>query len=183
VGKANDFSGPSWDDVPVAEGNPMAGDRRSKHCYAGKAALCWEIGLTKDKEPTVFLQGCPAIGEKVYDWKKKITLQLSIHEMFQVVNVLTHARKAFKAGNHGQNNDKAFEILDQSDNGTGKYYVKVMQAKSADGKLGGMFAVPVTEADAIEVLDLVVGQLQKRLYGAKTAMDVINMARMIIPKA
>lgn len=179
----NDFRGTAGDDVPVAEGNPMKTERRSKHCYAGKSALCWEIGTTKDGDPTIFLQGCPAISEKVYDWKKKITLQLSIEEMRQVINVLTHSRKAFKAGNHGANNDKAFEIEDQSAGGVAKYFAKVMQAKSADGKTGGMFAVPITEADAFEVLDLLVGQLQKRLYGARTAMDVINMSKLMIAKA
>lgn len=176
---SNDFPRDALDDVPVTAGNAMQTQRRSKHCYAGKAALCWEIGTTKSGEPTVFLQACPAVSEKVYNWKAKITVQLSIEEMRQILMVILHYQKNFKATAHGQNNDKGFEVEDQG----AKLFVKVFQAKDKDGKGGGMFAVPVTTGDAFVVADVLIEQLLKCLPGCKNGMDVINLARMVMPKA
>ncbi len=147
-------------------------DRWSKHCYGTKSALCFEIGLTKDQEHTVFLQGATAIGERTYDWKNgKITVQLSVGEMLGVLGVLLSVKSKFEGTAHGVENDKGFSIEHQGD----KFFGKIQQ------KNKGMRAVPITFADATEVAALVIGQLCKVMRMSDVAL--MNLVMRMQPKA
>ncbi len=148
-------------------------ERWSKHCYGSKSALCFEAGLTKDQEPTVFLQGATAVGERTYDWKNtKITVQFSVAEMLGVLSVLLGVKAKFEGTAHGPENDKGFSLEHQGD----KFFGKIQQ------KNKGMRAVPITFADATVVAALMIGQLRK-VMPSMSDTGVMNLVMRMQPKA
>jgi len=125
--------------------------------YGGKSALSFEKDKGKDGDARVSVQGAPCIGERKYDWSKKIVVQLSDRECRMLFAVLAGVIPKFEASQHGPAKDKTFSIEAQA---SGKFFAKVAQAKSADGKTGGMFAVPIEPVDASYFAGLVLRQLK-----------------------
>lgn len=125
--------------------------------YGGKSALSFEKDKGKDGDHRVSVQGAPAIKERVYDWSNKIVVQLSDRECRLLYAVLAGAIPKFEAAQHGTNKDKSFSIEAQA---SGKFFAKVAQSKSADGKVGGMYAVPIDPVDASYFAGLVLRQLK-----------------------
>lgn len=126
--------------------------------YGLKSALSFEKDKGKDGDHRVSVQGAPAIAERTYDWKKKIVVQLNDRECRMMLLVLIGVLPKFEAAQHGTAKDKTFSIEVQA---SGKFFAKVAQTKSADGKTGGMFAVPIEWVDGSYVEGLILGQLQK----------------------
>lgn len=136
----------------------MEGENYSSFkAYGGKSALSFEKDKGKDGDHRVSVQGAPCVGERKYDWSKKIVVQLSDRECRLMYAVLAGVIPKFEATQHGANKDKTFSIEAQA---SGKFFAKVAQAKSTDGKVGGMFAVPIEPVDASYFAGLVLRQLK-----------------------
>jgi len=125
----------------------------STHVYGGKAALCFNASTSRDKTNyTIGVDAAVAIGERTYDWKAAIKIQLGHKELPLLYAVLVGWRNSVKFDAHGAANDKSFEIERQD----GKFFVKV----SAKGQ--PQRAVPMGAQDAYPVSLVVLSQIIKQ---------------------
>jgi len=126
-------------------------DRVQCRVYGGKAALCIEPDETRQGEPTLRIEAARATAPRKYDWRQKLSLQLTREELpviaATVLGFLTHCE--YK--NHGPNQDKGLEIVHQGTH----LYVRLFQ------KERGVVAVPVTAADSYALGALCLRQLRK----------------------
>ena len=126
-------------------------DRVQCRVYGGKAALCIEPDETRQGEPTLRIEAARATAPRKYDWRQKLSLQLTREELpviaATVLGFLTHCE--YK--NHGPNQDKGLEIVHQGTH----LFVRVFQ------KERGVVAVPVTAADSYALGALCLRQLRK----------------------
>lgn len=115
----------------------------SHHCYGGKAALCVQADETRGSKPrqTVRIEAAVATAPRSYNWTDKVAIQLTRQELLQVAAVLMGLQPGVSYQNHGENNDKGFEVKNQK----GGIFVRVF------AKDKGVRAVPVTAEDAAEV--------------------------------
>jgi hypothetical protein len=140
----------------------------SFHAYGSKAALCFNVDLTKSGSPTIALDAASSIGSKAYDWKNKIRIQLTKAELPVVAAVLIGARVKCEFKNHGPNNDKGFSMERQDG---GKIFISVF-AKEHSAK-----AVPVFAPDVMWVTAMVLKQVQKNCPDIDS-MGVITLVRV-----
>ena len=147
------------------------GEKRyiSHHVYGGKAALCWQVDSTRKGEPTICLEAAGAVGERAYDWKNKITIQLTRDELPCVAATFLGIIPETKGTNHGigDNKGKGFEIKHQGD----KLFVRVF----APGK---QMPVPVSPEDAFTVVALLMRQIQEAKPWMN-ATDIIATLRCV----
>ena len=126
-------------------------DRVQCRVYGGKAALCIEPDETRQGEPTLRIEAARATAPRKYDWRQKLSLQLTREELpviaATVLGFLTHCE--YK--NHGPNQDKGLEIVHQGTH----LFVRLFQ------KERGVVAVPVTAADSYALGALCLRQLRK----------------------
>lgn len=126
-------------------------DRVQCRVYGGKAALCIEPDETRQGEPTLRIEAARATAPRKYDWRQKLSLQLTREELpviaATVLGFLTHCE--YK--NHGPSQDKGLEIVHQGTH----LYVRLFQ------KDRGVVAVPVTAADSYALGALCLRQLRK----------------------
>ena len=173
--QSNDRSAPPpearWADThPNAPGNDAAQSRPSgyaspagtaaprtrgpsHHIYGKKAAAMFELDETKSGVATVALDAAQTIGERQYDWKNKIRLQMTASEVPVVAAVLFGVLGECNFANHGPDSDKGFSIEWQGDRRS--FFVKVWQGK------GNLRAVPMTRDDAFHVGQIVLRALQQ----------------------
>lgn len=129
-------------------------DRHSVHVYGGKAALCFDADLTKGGVATVALDAAPSVGQRQYNWQKKVRLQMTRNELPVVLAVLLGFKQSCEFKNHGQDNSKGFSMERQQG---GKIFIKVF------AKEEGVKAVPVEATDVFYVTALFMRQLQKSM--------------------
>ena len=126
-------------------------DRVQCRVYGGKAALCIDPDETRQGEPTLRIEAARATAPRKYDWRQKLSLQLTREELpviaATVLGFLTHCE--YK--NHGPNQDKGLEIVHQGTH----LYARLFQ------KDRGVVAVPVTAADSYALGALCLRQLRK----------------------
>lgn len=148
-----DSSEPSPANLPKDAENRSSSDFMSHHVYGSKAALCWQVDETRRGISTLRLEAAKSIGERQYDWKNKIAIQLTREELPHVAAVLMGLLSATKGSNHGQGDQagKGFEIQHQGSN----VFVRVFGANK------GACAVPVSAADTFEISGLIMRQLLK----------------------
>ena len=173
---------PNADTVPApAPPHPPATtappDRVQCRVYGGKAALCIEPDETRQGEPTLRIEAARATAPRKYDWRQKLSLQLTREELpviaATVLGFLTHCE--YK--NHGPNQDKGLEIVHQGTH----LYVRLFQ------KDRGVVAVPVTAADSYALGALCLRQLRKTApwlsdQGVMTLLK-LTVQRMVPPTA
>lgn len=173
---------PNADTVPApAPPHPPATtappDRVQCRVYGGKAALCIEPDETRQGEPTLRIEAARATAPRKYDWRQKLSLQLTREELpviaATVLGFLTHCE--YK--NHGPNQDKGLEIVHQGTH----LFVRVFQ------KERGVVAVPVTAADSYALGALCLRQLRKTApwlsdQGVMTLLK-LTVQRMVPPTA
>jgi len=152
-------------------------DRVQCRVYGGKAALCIEPDETRQGEPTLRIEAARATAPRKYDWRQKLSLQLTREELpviaATVLGFLTHCE--YK--NHGPNQDKGLEIVHQGTH----LYVRLFQ------KERGVVAVPVTAADSYALGALCLRQLRKTApwlsdQGVMTLLK-LTVQRMVPPTA
>ena len=108
--------------------------------YGRKAALGFREHIATQGYPTVMLEAATSVGERRYDWQRKISVQMMPRELPAVACVLTGALNQCEFRNHGTEKNKGFSIQRQE----GQYFVKVFRA----GDERAMHAVPVPDTDA-----------------------------------
>lgn len=154
------------------ESNGQGDERQyiSHHVYASKAALCWQVDVTKRDEPTIRLEAAGAYAERSYDWPNKVSIQLTRDELPCVAAVFLGILPEAKGSNHGVGDQKGkgFEISHQGN----KVYVRVF----APGK---QFPVPVSPEDTFTVASLLTRQLQEGKPWL-SAGDVMTMLRATV---
>ena len=167
-------SAPALPHPPATTAPP---DRVQCRVYGGKAALCIEPDETRQGEPTLRIEAARATAPRKYDWRQKLSLQLTREELpviaATVLGFLTHCE--YK--NHGPNQDKGLEIVHQGTH----LYVRLFQ------KDRGVVAVPVTAADSYALGALCLRQLRKTApwlsdQGVMTLLK-LTVQRMVPPTA
>lgn len=127
------------------------GDFYSAHAYGGKAAVCFNATESTRENFCVIVDGAVATGERVYDWKNAIKIQLGHKELPILYGVLVGWRNSVKFDAHGTAHDKTFEIERQKD----KFFIKI----SAKGQ--ALRAIPVGSMDIYPIMNLVLSQIIK----------------------
>ena len=123
----------------------------SFHVYGGKAALCFGVSETKGGVPTISIDAAESKGNRAYDWKKKISIQLTQGELATFTGILFGLMTSCKFQGHGPANDKGFEFERQGEN----FFYKAM---AKDRKV---LAVKIMPADAFAITSLFFKQLKK----------------------
>ena len=147
---------PNADTVPApAPPHPPATtappDRVQCRVYGGKAALCIEPDETRQGEPTLRIEAARATAPRKYDWRQKLSLQLTREELPVIAATVLGLLPRCAYNNHGPNQDKGLEIVHQGTH----LFVRVFQ------KDRGVVAVPVTAADSYALGALCLRQLRK----------------------
>lgn len=123
----------------------------SFHLYGGKAAMCFSLNTTrKGNFPTVQIEAAVAKGEKVYEWDKKISFQLTVAELPLVFGVLFGFSSRIELSGHGATNDKSLTIEDQ-----GNKFFMSMRVRG-----GGAYALPVLPKDTYAIMAMIFGQMK-----------------------
>ena len=130
--------------------------------YGRKAALEFREHIATQGYPTVMLEAAAAVGERRYDWQRKISVQMMPRELPAVACVLTGALNQCEFRNHGPEKNKGFSIERQE----GQYFVKVFRS----GDERAMHAVPVTAEDAFFISALVLRQLARSVPDTDAAL-------------
>ena len=134
-----------------------------KKVHGGKAALTFEVDITKREEPTVRLEAAKMLDPtaRTYDWNNKIAVQLTTAELQHVCALLLGMISKVEYKNHGMQQDKWFAIERQ----TGEYAgtIKVVVGQGAGRE--NMCLVQVTSADIGDLVALFMRQcaLQMKL--------------------
>jgi len=127
----------------------------STHVYGAKASLCFNAATSQSNDHfTILVDGANAIGERQYDWKNAVKIQLGHKELPLFYGVLVGWRDSVKFDAHGAAHDKTFEFIRQE----GKFFAKVM------GKSNGKAvapSVPVGPMDAYPIMMVVLKQIIK----------------------
>lgn len=143
------------------------------HVYGGKAALCFEADTTTQGTHTLCIQSAPAISERNYDWKNKITIQCTRDEMPAVACVFFGLLGECEFSNHGPQNNKGFKIANQQSDNANKDHRIFVQVRTQ----GASHAVPISPADAYSVGALILRQLRKEHPQIASMQDAINMLK------
>lgn len=137
--------------------------------HGGKAALTIEADISRREEPTIRIEaakktGVDARGNNVYDWTKKIAIQLTTAEL-QHCTALFHGQiQQVKFQNHGQQQDKWFEIVRQVGEYAGTYKVVIGQGSD-------MCLVQITSADIGNVSSLFRRQCALQMRESLTSLE------------
>lgn len=125
-----------------------------RHVYGGGGALKVEIARHQDNGNfVVMVDAARSLGERVYDWGAKVTIQLTDNEALMVFAVLAGIVTAYQTAPHGES-AKKFRIDDQTKN----FYVRVSDRSQ-------LVAVPVSPLDAAQLcLLLARGILEEHPY-------------------
>lgn len=152
-------------------------DYRMIAAYGKRSALQFKPTGTrvsdsrKFSHQTIMIEGALRIDpnnpqNRAYNWGDKINVQVTVGELPLVIGVLLGMAPSCHFGNHGKNNDKAFNFEFQQD----KFFVSVMQKdKNAVG-----VAVPLV--DAMQIGHLALSQYLCNFPGldSETAMRDIS---------
>ena len=130
---------------------PARPERVQCRVYGGKAALCIETDVTRKNEPTLRLEAAPATGPRVYDWARKLTLQLTRAELPVVTATVLGLLPRCTYKNHGPEQNKGLEIEYQGSH----LFVRLFQ------KDRGVLAVPVGPADSYALAALALRALRQ----------------------
>lgn len=143
---------------------------RSFHVYGKRDALCFSEDTTQSGDSaTVRIEGASATGPRVYDWKNKLTIQLSVTELLLVYAVFQGYMGKAKLSGHGPANDKFLEVEDQKD----KIFVKLNQAQ------GSMHSVPIPGSYAAYITGMLYRQIAKNFHGLSDAKIEQIIHRMV----
>jgi len=117
--------------------------------HGGKAAFEFSPDKTKEGWLTIRLEGASKLNNntKQYDWKNKITIQITKNELPVITAVLLGFLPSCEFGNHGQTN-KGFALINQGKN----FFFKIFEP--GDNKRMYVCPVPLVEANLMGTLAL-----------------------------
>lgn len=152
-------------------------DFSSTAVYGGSAAICFAASRARNEGAfTINIDGalCKEGKQRDFDWKNKITIQLTVPELTALLAVLMGWMPSLPsnvAKGHGAANDKWFTIEQQSD----KFFMSIH--KKGEAPRG----VPIHAVELLPIISLITRQLQKNsehlsieqiLRVAKTVADM-----------
>jgi hypothetical protein len=135
-----------------------SGEFISRYVYGKSNAICLNADEKKGGEKAVRLEAAASIKEKEYNWKEKISLQLTHQEMMGFYCVLMGWIPNFEGKGHGFSNEKSFTIKIQNDDFY-KFYISV-NCKGIPSR-----SVPVSVFDAFRFATLIFNQMLKNDAG------------------
>ena len=158
---------PNWTPPGEDEMTPPAcsSEYLSYHAYGSRAALCFNQDVTRKGYPTITIDAAIGVGDKAYDWKHKIRLQLTRKELPLLAAVLVGLLPSCEFKNHGEDKTKMFKIENQGN----KFFVQV------SSKGNQVRAVPILLEDAFHITSLVM----KQLFAGNPWLDGHSMEMML----
>lgn len=138
--------------------------------YAQSGALNFEVCSSRRGDLALNVDAAINVGVRVYDWRKKIIVQLSEREMLMLYAVLRGFLKNFGVKAHGASNQKAMSIENQGNN----FFVRVQERGRP------IVAVPIPPSDAAMVLMLIGNAIVKNQPVLGSLEGVDGLVRPII---
>jgi hypothetical protein len=139
-----------WPESESESGPGPDGERyKSFHVYGGKFAACFSEDTTQRGIHTIRVEATEASGQRTYNWKNKVAIQLSQRELPLMLATLMLWTSKFEAKGHGQNNEKWMTLEAQP----GKLYLSV-QSKGT-----GARGVAIAPGDAYSITTMIVKQM------------------------
>lgn len=126
----------------------------SRHIYGGKNAICFNADEKKSGDKTVRIEAAVAVRERQYDWKDKISIQLSHQEMIGVFSVFMGWVPSFEGKGHGAQSEKSFSIKMQ-DHEVYKFYLSVNCKDKASR------SAPISAFDGARLATFLLSQMLK----------------------
>ena len=140
----------AWPDSDSDAGAGTDGDYyKSFHVYGGRFAACFSEDTTQRGIHTIRVEATEASGQRTYNWKNKVAIQLSQRELPLMLATLMLWTSKFEAKGHGQNNEKWMSLEAQP----GKLYLSV-QSKGT-----GARGVAIMAGDAYPITTMIVKQM------------------------
>jgi len=121
------------------------------HVYGSKAALYFACDETRGGDATIAIDGAMSVGNRQYNWGKKLRIQITRSDLINVAAVMFGLIEKVELSNYGADNTKRLMIANQ-----GKNYFLNMSAKDYN-----QIAVPITASDVYEIRGLFLAQLMK----------------------
>lgn len=145
------YSDSGWPGNDPEQGPAPEGEERFKsyHVYGGKFAACFSEDTTQRGIHTIRVEATEAVGQRTYNWKNKVAIQLSQRELPLMLATLMLWTNKFEAKGHGQNNEKWMTLEAQQ----GKLYLSV-QSKGT-----GARGVAIAPGDAYPITTMIVKQM------------------------
>jgi hypothetical protein len=139
-----------WPESESELGPGPDGERyKSFHVYGGRFAACFSEDTTQRGIHTIRVEATEASGQRSYNWKNKVAIQLSQRELPLMLATLMLWTSKFEAKGHGQNNEKWMTLEAQP----GKLYLSV-QSKGT-----GARGVAIAPGDAYPITTMIVKQM------------------------
>jgi hypothetical protein len=145
-------------------------NRQEVAVYAQSGALNFEVCASRRGDLALNVDAAISVGVRVYDWRKKIIVQLSEREMLMLYAVLRGFLKNFAVKAHGASNQKAMSIENQVSN----FFVRVQERGRP------IVAVPIPPSDAAMVLMLIGNAIVKNQPVLGSLEGVDGLVRPII---
>ena len=140
----------AWPESEGESGSGPDGERyKSFHVYGGKFAACFSEDTSQRGIHTIRVEATEASGQRTYNWKNKVAIQLSQRELPLMLATLMLWTSKFEAKGHGQNNEKWMTLEVQP----GKLYLSV-QSKGT-----GARGVAIAPGDAYPITTMIVKQM------------------------
>jgi hypothetical protein len=112
---------------------------KTTHVYAAKAAVTFEYAQSRDARSCMQIEAAGREDRsQLFNWQKKIIIQLSDAELMQVLAVLRNWMPSVEFSNHGAGRDKRLTLTRQSQGG---YLASVRQ-----GTVARVVPIPTFEA-------------------------------------
>lgn len=137
----------------------------SRHIYGGKNAICFNADEKKNGEKTVRIEAAMAVRERQYDWKDKISIQLSHQEMIGVFSVFMGWVPSFEGKGHGVQSEKSFSVKMQ-DHDIYKFYLSVNCKDKASR------SAPISAFDGARLATFLLSQMLKNEVDIDQALYV-----------
>lgn len=104
------------------------------------------FGLNRTKG-CIFVDVAPQIGEKQFDWEKKITMKWGISDLGNVIAALQGRVPQAKLFHQSEKANSAFELIRQDDPDRAPYLLSVSRQNSADKSLRKL-TLPLSHGEA-----------------------------------
>ena len=157
--------------IPQSPGGlrPLRKNGDSIHVYGGRAAICFELGLSPERAPAIHLQAA-ARDARNYDWDNKIQVMLKQDEAIEMLGCLIGAIPATQGRYHGASKNKGYSLSAE-----GSAFTASVSAGGA-----GCHAVSISRAQAVLIAGMVLRYLC-RMEPELTQSDWVQLVRLILP--
>lgn len=140
---------------------------KDHHVYGGKSALTFQESSTRAGGiPTLMVEAASALRPKVYDWKNKVSVQITMQELPVITGVFLGVIEKCEFKNHGDANNKGFSFENQGKT----LFCRVFAP-------GAGHAVPIYPPDVFYITSMLLERIIKHHDCVKTASDAIALVR------